>query len=172
MATTTSVSSDDHLRASFQPVVEYIDGEWKERAMVASAHGLIRSLLSAWFFSHEDEWKVRAGVEIPTQVSPTRVRLPEGVVDRAYKWPQVLTEPPLIVIEVLSPTTPTRNQKLATDYQNMGVPNIWSIDPETKTGRVCEGPLWKEVKRLEVEGREVHLDLEWLFSRLARYDAE
>lgn len=54
----------------------------------------------------------------------------------------------------------------------MGVPNIWSIDPETKTGRVCEGTLWKEVKRLEVEVREVHLDLEWLFSRLARYDAE
>ena len=103
MATTTSVSIDDYLRASFQPDVEYIDGEWKERAMVASTHGLIRSLLSAWFFSHEDEWKVRAGVEIRTQVSPTRVRLPEGVVDRAYKWPQVLTEPPLIVIEVLSP---------------------------------------------------------------------
>ncbi len=174
MATTTLISIDEYLgNYSFDPDVEYIDGELKERAMVFSAHGLIQSLLSGWFFSHEDEWKVRAGVEIRTRVSPTRVRLPDVIVDRAFKWPSVLTEPPLILIEILSPyDSYTGTQRLATDYQDMGVPNIWLIDPETKTGRVCEGPIWKQVRRFEVDGRGIYLDLDWLFERLERYDAE
>ena len=53
----------------------------------------------------------------------------------------------------------------------MGVLNIWLIDPETKTGRICEGPIRKEVKRFEVGGRDIYLALDWLFDRLERYDA-
>jgi Uma2 family endonuclease len=174
VATTALISIEDYLgNTSFNPDVEFIDGELKERSMVVSAHGLIQSLLSGWFFSHEDEWKVRAGVEIRTRVSPTRVRLPDVIVDRAYKWPPVLTQAPLIVIEVLSPyDSYAETQRLSTDYQKMGVPNIWLIDPETKTGRVCEGPVWKEVRRFEVEGRAIYLELDWLFARLERYDAD
>lgn len=100
-----------------------------------------------------------------------RVRL-DVIVDRACKRPSVLIEPPLIVIEILSPSDScTSTQKLATDYENMGVPNIWLIDPETKPGRICEGPIWKEVKRLEVGGRDIYLALDWLFDRLEPYDA-
>ena len=172
MATTTLISIDEYLgNTSFNPDVEYLDGELKERAMVFSAHGLILSLLSGWFYSHEEEWNVRAGVEVRTRVASTRVRLPDVVIDRACQWPPVLTAPPLVVIEILSPNDSyTATQKLAADYQLMGVPNIWLIDPETKTGRVCEGPVWKEVRRFEVEGRGIYLDLDWLFSRLERYD--
>jgi Uma2 family endonuclease len=116
---------------------------------------------------------VKAAVEVRTRVSPTRVRLPDVVVDRAYKWPAVLTQTPLIVIEVLSPyDSYSETQRLARDYQNMGVPNIWLIDPETRTGRVCEGAIWKETRRFEVEGLAIFLELDWLFGRLDRYDEE
>lgn len=174
MASTTLISIEDYLgNTSFHPDVEYIDGELKGRSMVVSAHGLTQSLISGWFFAHEDEWQVRAGVEIRTQVSPTRVRLPDVVVDLARRWPAVLTEPPLIVIEVLSPyDSYVETQRLASDYQAMRVPNIWLIDPETRTGRVCRGAIWEEARRFAVEGGPIHLELEWLFGRLDRYDAE
>jgi Uma2 family endonuclease len=173
VATTTLISIDDYLgNTRLNPDVEYIDGELKERPVAFTPHGLVQSLLSGWFFSHEDEWLIRAAVEVRTRVSPTRVRLPDVVVDRAYKWPAVLTEPPLIVIEVLSPyDSYAETQRLAGDYQNMGVPNIWLIDPETRTGRVCEGAVWRETRRFEVEGRGIYLELDWLFERPDRYDA-
>jgi Uma2 family endonuclease len=85
----------------------------------------------------------------------------------------VLTAPPLVVVEVLSPhDSYAETQRLARDYQNMGVPNIWLIDPETRTGRVCKGAVWEETRRFEVEGRDIFLELDWLFGRLDRYDAE
>lgn len=84
MATTTLISVDDYLaNTSFRPDVEYIDGELKERTKVVSAHRLCQSLISGWFFSHEEDWGVRAGVEVRTRVTATRVRLPDVVVDRA-----------------------------------------------------------------------------------------
>jgi hypothetical protein len=73
VATTTLISIEDYLgNTSFNPDVVYVDGELKERTTVVSAHGLVQSLLGGWFLSHEDEWRVRAGVEIRTRVSPTR----------------------------------------------------------------------------------------------------
>jgi Uma2 family endonuclease len=171
---TTLISIEDYLgNTSFNPDVEYIDGELKERTMVVSAHGLTQSLISGWFFAHEDEWRVRAGVEIRTQVSATRVRLPDVVVDRASRWPAILIEPPLIVIEVLSPhDSYVETQRLASDYQAMGIPNIWLIDPETRTGRVCRGAIWEETRRFLVADSAIHLELDWLFGRLDRYDPE
>jgi len=174
VATTTLISIDDYLGdSSFNPDVEYIDGALKERPMVFSAHGWIQSLLSGWFFSHEEEWGIRVGVEIRTRVSTSRVRLPDVIVDMARPWPPVLTEPPLIVIEVLSPhDSYAETQRLASDYQAMGIPNIWLIDPETRTGRVCRGVVWEETRRFTVDGTPIHLELDWLFGRLDRYDKE
>jgi Uma2 family endonuclease len=162
-----------YLRSVPNPDVEYIDGELKERPVVSSAHGLIQTIIGAWFFTHQNEWKLRAGVEVRTRVSASRVRLPDVVVDRAYKWPQYLTEPPLLVIEILSADDSyAETQRLAHDYQKMGIENIWIIDPETRTGRACVANAWIETRRFEISGTEVHLELDWLFNELDRYDGD
>ncbi len=171
MATPTLVSLEAYLASSFDPDVEYIDGELRERPVVFSRHGLLQSLISIWFGKHEDEWSVRVAVEVRTRVSPTRVRLPDVIIDHARKWPETLVEPPLIVIEILAPADSySHTQTLARDYVNMGIQNVWLIDPETRTGRICKESVWIEAKRLEVENSPIYLDLDELFSRLDRYD--
>lgn len=77
----------------------------------------------------------------------------------------------MIVIEVLSPhDSYSETQRLAKDYQSMGVPNIRLIDPETRSGRASKGSAWEETQRFQVDGREIYLELDWLFERLNRYD--
>lgn len=171
MATPTVVSIDDYLGSSFHLDVEYIDGELKERPVVFSMHGLPQSLTCIWFGKHEDDWRVRVAVEVRTRVSTSRVRLPDVVVDNARKWPETLVEPPLIVIEILSPNDSyAETQRLAKDYLAMGVENIWLIEPETRTGRICKESVWIETMRFQVENSPIYLDLSDIFARLDRYD--
>ena len=170
IAAYTTVSIDEYLHDfSFRPDVEYIDGELRERPVVKRVHGRIQSLLSMWFGTHEEAWGIEVVVEVRTRVSATRVRLPDVIVDWAGDRPDTLIEPPLLVIEVLSPgDSYTETQRLAQDYLAMGIPNIWLLDPETRTARVCENKAWIEKSRLEVAGTEIYLDVDVLFARLDR----
>jgi Uma2 family endonuclease len=90
---TTAISIDEYLRTVPDPDVEYVDGELRERPMTFNEHGLLQTEIGMWFNSHRHEWNVRAGVEGRTRVSPTRVRLPDVIVDHARKWPSVLIHP-------------------------------------------------------------------------------
>jgi hypothetical protein len=123
---TTAVSIGEYLQDfSYKPDVEYIDGQLRERALAKSVHGLLQTLIGSWFQAHKLEWNVKAGVEIRTRVSPTRVRLPDVIVGPRKKWPQVLTDPPLIVIEILSPgDSYSDTRALALDYRT--APSTWT----------------------------------------------
>lgn len=90
--------------------------------MVTVAHGRLQALVSIWFGNYEDEWAVTVAVEVRTRVSAQRVRLPDVVVYDPAVRTQTLEEPPLIVIEILSPDhTYAETQRLAVDYQAMGI---------------------------------------------------
>jgi Uma2 family endonuclease len=79
----------------------------------------------------------------------------------------VLAEPPVLIVEILSPDdTYSDTQKRADDYQRMGVETIWIIDPATRTARVCSGRTWVEATRLEVEGTSIYVELANLFESL------
>ncbi len=68
-----------------------------------------------------------------TRVAPNQVRLPDVVVGAAKAWPETLVDPPLIVMEILSPSESfTELSKKLRDYGRMGIPNIWVIDPQTR----------------------------------------
>jgi Uma2 family endonuclease len=79
----------------------------------------------------------------------------------------VLIEPPLLVIEILSPDdTYSDTQERARDYRTMGVEMVWIIDPKTRTGRMCAGAEWVEAERLEVKGTPLYVSLPEIFSQL------
>lgn len=167
MATTTLISLDQYLSTSYRPDREYIDGEVVERNMGKWEHSRIQALLTGWFIVHEQEWHIQTATEWRTQVSGSRVRIPDVVLVRAGSQPEVLTDPPLLVIEILSPDdTYSDTQKRASDYQGMGVETIWIIDPATRTARVCSGRMWLEATRLEVSGTPIHVELGSLFGQL------
>lgn len=131
MATITLIPLDEYLARSYRPDVEHLDGALRERPMVQHVHGRLQVLIGTWFANHEDQWSLEAAVEVRTLVSSGRVRLPDVVLCRPGNIEQTLTKPPVIVIEILSPDDSyAETQRLAMDYQIMGVENIWLIEPE------------------------------------------
>ena len=178
MATSTLVTIEQYLSTDYRPDVEYIDGElWDKNVllrrgdpMVQWAHSRLQVMIGSWFDQHEDEWSILSGVEARTRVSASRVRLPDVVVVAAGPYPETLVEPPLIVVEVLSPDdTYAEIERRARDYREMGVMNIWLIDPDTRTARVCSRDAWTETLRFTVEGSPIYLDVAALFARLDKY---
>lgn len=79
-------------------------------------------------------WNIRVRPELRVQVSLTRYRVSDVVVfDRSRPIEQILTHPHIAVFEVLSPEdTVTRMLAKLSDYSNMGVHNIFTVDPKTQ----------------------------------------
>jgi len=167
MATISQVPLSEYLETSYRPDREYIDGEVRERNVGKFEHARLQALLAIWFGIHQRDWGVMVMTEQRVQVSRYRVRIPDVVVLRIAPQPDVLTDPPLIVIEILSPDDSySDTQERAQDYSNMGVQTVWIIDPKTRTGRMCSGAVWTESNRLEVPGTPLYIDLPNLFSQI------
>jgi Uma2 family endonuclease len=167
MATISQIPLDEYLGTSFRPDREYVDGEIRERNVGKWEHARVQWLMALWFGTHEKEWGITGSTEQRVRVSDNRVRVPDLVVLTAGAQPEVLTDPPLLVIEILSPDdTYSDTQERAQDYRAMGVETVWIIDPKTRTGRMCSGKEWIESSRLEVKGTPLYVNLPEIFSQL------
>jgi Uma2 family endonuclease len=168
MATISHIPLHQYLDIVYRPDREYVDGEIRERNVGKWEHARVQWLLAHWFCIHEKEWGITGSTEQRVQVSRSRVRVPDLVVLTAGPQPDVLTDPPLRVIEILSPDdTWSDTQDRAQDYRKMGVEALWIVDPKTRTGRMCSGAEWIESSRLEVRGTPLYVDLPEIFSQLA-----
>jgi Uma2 family endonuclease len=174
MATTSApaalISLEKYMATSYRPDREYIDGEVRERNIGKRDHARLQALLAIWFGSHETEWGVMVATEWRTKVSATRVRIPDVVLVVDEDQPEVLTEPPILIVESLSPDDSySDTQERAGDYRQMGVlQTVWIIDPKTRTGRYCIGDSWTAADRLIVPGTHIFVELGSLFDRLDR----
>ena len=167
MATTTHIPLSEYLETSYRPDREYVDGEVRERNVGKWEHARVQWLLAAWFSNHEREWGITGSTEQRVQVSHNAVRVPDLVVLKAGPQPDVLIDPPLLIIEILSPDDSySDTQERAQDYRAMGVETVWIIDPKTRTGRMCSGSKWVEAKRLEVVGTPIFVELDDIFRQI------
>ena len=161
------VTVEEYLRTSYRPDCEYVEGRIEERNVGKWEHARVQWLLAAWFGNHEKEWGIVGSTEQRVRVSQSRIRVPDLVVLTAGAQPDVLPDPPLLVIEILSPDDSYSNtQERAQDYRAMGVKTVWIIDPRTRTGRMCWGMEWVESSRLEVKGTSLYVNLPEIFSQL------
>ena len=164
MATSLQISIETYLASSYEPDREYIDGELQERNVGKWQHARVQALLAAWFVQNESRWGVMVSTEQRTRVAGTRVRIPDLVLVPSGPQPSVLTQAPLLVVEVVSPEDNySDTERRAADYRAMGVETVWILDPETLTGRMCVGDSWRESLRLEVPGTDIHVELPELF---------
>lgn len=165
MATATTLSIAEYLDTSYRPDREYVDGELRERNVGKWEHARVQWLLANWFGNHEAQWNVTGSTEQRVQVSKSRVRIPDLVVLRPGPQPDILVDPPLLVIEILSPDdTYSDTQERAQDYLSMGVLTLWIVDPRTRTGRMCTGADWIAADRLEVPGTDLFVHLPTIFN--------
>jgi Uma2 family endonuclease len=135
MATTTDVPVEVYLRSSYEPDAEYVDGKIEERPMGEFDHASWQLAVQTWFWQHQKEWNIRALPSLRMKAAATRYRVPDvTVLDRTLPIEQIITHPPLAVFEVLSPEDSLqRLKRKLEDYRNMGIPEIWVIDPQDST---------------------------------------
>lgn len=167
MASATQIPVSEYLQTAFRPDREYVDGEILERNVGKWQHARIQWLLALWFGRHESLWNVIGSTEQRVRVSPMRVRVPDLVVLRPGPQPDVLIEPPLLIIEVLSPDDNYSDlEERCRDYLQMGVEVVWIIDPKTRSGRMCLENRWVAARRLEVRNTPIYVDLDQLFDQI------
>ncbi len=158
----------DYLRTSYRPDCDYVDGEVQERNLGEFDHAAIQGLLILWFGQHRREWNLRVLPEIRIRVAESRVRIADVcLMSSGQPVEQVLTKPPLAVIEILSPEDRISryNERLA-DYRQMGIPNVWVIDPANRVGYDCSTAAWLPVEEFRVAGTPIALPLVDLWSEL------
>jgi len=155
MATTTAppVSVEEYLNSTYEPDVEYVDGQLEERNVGEIEHSDVIVAIIKWFAQYEKEWQIRVRTDVRTQVSPTRYRVPDIVIcSRSSQDKRIVRQAPLVIIEVLSPEDRiSRYQQRIADYRAMGVQGIWVVDPETRKGWDCSsGTSWIETSEFSL----------------------
>lgn len=106
-------------------------------------HARIQALLAMWFGRHETSWSAMVVTEQRVRVSATRIRIPAVALIQYGPHPDVLTDPPILVVKILSPNdTYSDTAERAADYLAMGIKAVWIIDPKNRTGRMCVGEAW------------------------------
>lgn len=128
---TEFVSVREYLTTSYRPDSDYVDGRIEERNVGEYDHSYLQAMLTHLFMNHQEEWGVRPLPDVRVQVKATRYRVPDVTVLRSgAPREQILTHPPLLVIEILSPEDRlSRMTERMDEYLDFGIENIWIIDP-------------------------------------------
>jgi len=167
MGTATSISVDEYLSTSYEDGDrEYVDGEILERNLGEFDHSDLQTAAAAYFRTRY-KGTVWAGVELRVEVRKARFRVPDvTVILGARPAGRVATEPPFIVIEVLSPEDrASRVQERISDYLDFGIANVWVIDPMTRTAvaYTSTGVVTVAEGSLRTSSPEIELPLSELF---------
>lgn len=119
---------DEYLQTSYSPDREFIDGWVVERNVGQGEHSYTQGKVYKKLDDLAEAIGALALPEQRTRVAPGRVRVPDISVVRQLE--RVTTVPPLLCVEVLSPDDRwSRVTAAVADYQEMGVPCVWIIDP-------------------------------------------
>jgi Uma2 family endonuclease len=171
MSSVAAVSIEEYLSTSYRPDCDYVDGEVRERNVGEFEHANLQTVMAVWFAKHQREWNLRVLVEQRIRVSPRRYRIPDVcVIDRSQPIEPVFTRPPLICIEILSKDDSLRSvRERVDDYLNLGVPNVWILDPVLRKAYVCTRTGFQEPAGgiLEVTGSAIRVPLAEIFAELA-----
>ncbi len=159
MATSTLVPVEEYLSTSYEPDAEYVDGQVLERTGGEYDHSRLLTVILMALHALERTHRLRVFplVRIRVLETPERKRycVPDVCVMRTpYTRQPVLTESPVLVVEILSPDDRVRDTlaRIA-DFSRFGVKYIYFADPEQrKLFRADEQGLHEvEDRRIKVE---------------------
>jgi Uma2 family endonuclease len=129
MATAPSlVSLEEYMATSYSPDCEYIDGVLLERNVGQGKHAYTQGAMLMKLVELLMPKGLMAMIELRVRVARTRVRIPDLCVIGQLQ--ETVTIPPRLCVEVLSPDDRwSRTNISIRDYQAIGVPCIWVVDP-------------------------------------------
>ena len=128
---TNRVPLEVYLSTSWEPDAEYVDGVIEERPMGEWNYADWQAAVVEFFRNRRKEWNIRVAPELLVQVTPDNYRVPDvTILDRNQPVEQIITQPPLAVIEILSPEDSlSRMLKKLREYQQMGIQTILVLNP-------------------------------------------
>lgn len=164
------VTVEEYLSTSYEPDCEYDDGAVEERNLGEIEHSFLQTHLAALFTNQTDTWGVYGLTEQRVQIRSKRFVVPDvAVVPVNAPWQKILTLPPLIVIEILSPEdTLRRAEEKAHEYLAFGVRHVWVIDPYARVGYAgTESELQRVGSRVfTVPDTPIAVNLDELFGKM------
>ena len=134
------ISEDEYLSTTYHPDCDFVDGLVLERPLGQFDHANLQTLLAAIFVNNRRTWNVLGLVEQRLRVRPGKYRVPDLLAlpinyDRSQ---QVVTTAPLLCIEIVSPDDRMpRILERCWEYFELGVPETWIFDPESKRAFVA-----------------------------------
>ncbi len=122
---------EEYLSTVYEHDCEYDNGVIVERPLGEFEHAYLQTLLGALFTNNRKNWNVFGLTEQRIKINSSRFLVPDICVLRiGTPREKILTRPPLITIEILSPEdTMRRVRTKAAQYLDFGVEHIWVIDP-------------------------------------------
>jgi Uma2 family endonuclease len=169
MGASTAVSIEEYLHTSYEPDCDYVDVELVERNVGEFKHSLLQGILTGYFRQLSRQLPLRVAPELRMRVSPTRFRIPDVcVVLRSQRGEPVLTRPPFLCIEVLSPEDRmSRTMQRVKEYLDFGVKYVWVIDPESRMAFEYTAERGHEVRdQLTTQNPDIAIPLAELFAEL------
>jgi Uma2 family endonuclease len=148
VSTGTVVTLSEYLATSYRPDCEYLDGELLERNVGEWDHSRLQALVSCYLANREKRWGILVVLAQRVQVRTTRFRVPDiSVLAGPPPDSPILVEPPLLCIEILSPSDRMMEmQERIDDYLNFGVRYVWLLHSRTRRAFVYTLDTVREVK--------------------------
>ncbi|MBV9304465.1 MAG: Uma2 family endonuclease [Acidobacteriaceae bacterium] len=148
MSTATAISLSEYLETSYRPDCDYFEGELLERNVGEWDHSRLQALLGGYLADRE---KKQSGFLVAlaqrVQIKPARFRVPDITVLLAAPAGSIITEPPFLCIEILSPRDRMQEmQERIDDYLAFGVRYVWLIHPRSRRGFVYTADSVREAK--------------------------
>jgi Uma2 family endonuclease len=174
MATsTTLVPLEEYLNTTYEPDAEWVDGELKERAVGEGSHAYVQTFFIRYFLKHEDEFGIRVTQELRMQVSAKNYRVPDVTVIRSSDpFEEIVRTPPLLCIEILSPTdSMSEMQDKIDDYLTMGVKAVWVVNPKRRKAFLVDGGALLPAQELTVPGTTIRVGVKEIFAGLDELQA-
>ena len=166
MATSLFVPVEEYLRTVYRPDCDYVDGVLEERNLGEVDHGYVQNNIGAAFKFRSQQTGLIAITECRVQTKPTRFRIPDLVVTRGKPLEQILTQPPVLCVEILSPEDrQARVHVRIREYLDFGIPAVWLIDPERKTLTIYRKDSFEPVTQpsVRVNGTDIDIPLSEIF---------
>lgn len=131
------VSVEEYLSTNYRPDCEYNEGVLEERNLGEFDPSFLQAILVTLFMNRINDWGVFALPEQRVKLRPNRYLIPDVCVLRmGTPREAILTRPPLVTIELMSPKDTLRDAaKKSIEYLDFGVDHVWVIDPRDKPER-------------------------------------
>ena len=166
MATSLFVPVEEYLRTVYRPDCDYVDGVVEERNLGEVDHGYVQNNIGAAFKFRSRQTGLIAIIECRVQTKPTRFRIPDVVLTWGKPHEQIVTQPPVLCVEILSPEDRLERIKVRIqEYLDFGVPSVWLIDPEAKTLIIYRKDSFEPLSgsTVQVHGTDVEISLSEMF---------